>query len=235
MSRVIQPTFDSLKSKLIRFGFAFYGEAATESPDPEKLILDVCSLFPEEIKVYKMLLTWMGDFGHLINVERLKHLLEKGTDKNIKQQVGLLILSGRQVEGGDKRFQYILESMLNFLKLRTSEVTALLKAQSDPYLIERYSLDPILEKIEVQSYKIETADRKKLMAPRFVIEQNLWLKLRILIGSNYRADVAYLRSLGKYKNKYQIWKALGSSQETAYRICTELDALGDLSSIELKG
>jgi hypothetical protein len=99
---------------------------------------------------------------------------------------------------------------------------------NDSYLIEKHGLDPVLGRISIRSYLIEGADAKKNLTLKQVLKLNPWLQFRALVGSNYRADVLYLKTLNQFKTKYALWKALGSSQETAYRLCNELDSVPEL-------
>ncbi len=221
-------TFDQLKPDLICLGFAFYGEHSKESPDPEKTILAVCYLFSTEVKTFKMLITWLIEVSSVINVERLKALYEQEPEFSLNQSVGLYILTSRMIEAGDKSYGSLHARIQNELKPRKSQIEELLKEHSDAYLIEKYGVDLEMKKLSVQIYKLDGADHKKVLSLKQILGTNPWLRFRAIIGANYRADVLYLKSLNRFKTKYALWKFLGSSQETAYRLSKDLDQFSEL-------
>src|SRR5690606_29899968 len=74
--------------------------------------------------------------------------------------------------------------------------------------------------------KLEPADPKKIRPRKVVLQEHLWLRMRALMGSNWRADVASVMVLGLAKTSYQAEKVLGCSSETAYRNWNALKEAG---------
>ena len=220
-------SIDQIQPDLIRLGFALYGKSSKHDPDLEKTILRVCSFFPDEIKIYKILISVVLELSNLVHVERLKSLadcLDHHSDESIRTKLGLLILCERMIESGDKRFLSLNRNLVQSLKIHLSKLKEFLSDFEDPYLIQKQGLDQQLSELGLKCARIEKSDSKKHLTRDLILAQNRWLRFRVLIGSNYRADVLYLQSTGQYSTRYEIWKALGSSQETVYRICAELSS-----------
>jgi len=224
-------TIDQMMPDLIRLGFSLYGKPSKHEPDLEKTIIKVCSFFPDEIKIFKILISVVLELSSLVHVERLKSLVEdldQYSDASIRTKLGLLILSSRLIESGDKRYLPLNRKIVQGLKNHSDKLKELLSDFEDPYLIQKQGLDQQLSLFGIKCARIEKSDSKKHLTRDLIVAQNHWLRFRVLIGSNYRADVLYLQSTGKYSTRYEIWKALGSSQETVYRICAELGSFKEL-------
>jgi hypothetical protein len=204
--------FNSLKPKLIGVGFAFYGES--EKADPELTLLQVIQIVREEPKLFRMLLSWLEKVHELIHVERLKVL---AIDLNVDSWLALGILALKQVRNGDRRFSLLSE--LAKRNLQNKDVShSCFSEESDEFLIEKYGVDLDLQEFGVRAQTVQCADPKKILALAAILEKNSWLRVRTLIGANFRADIAYVLSAKLAHNPYQAAKITRCSQETAYRL-----------------
>lgn len=208
-------TFSSLKPDLISLGFAYAGEPSKHSPDPEKTLINALRLFGEDQKLYRMLLAWMERFGDLVHVERMAGYVK---DLSPNEKVILGVTALKFLKQGDNRFKALYE------KIRKEKLkfdTPL--SGRDAYLIQRHGLDPEFHVFGIETAKILPAESKKLSSRKFVLQNNLWLRLRALLGTNYRADVAYLRVSHLVDTAYGAMKILRCSKETSYRIWGSLE------------
>jgi len=223
--------FDRLLPDLIKLGFAFYGTATKTCPDLERTIISTLRYLETDKKVFRMLLRFGIVISRLINFERLKYLLEHEKSLTLVEKVAAFIFLSRLAESGQKKAEPILKRFEKSLRNEKLEIAVKLEGISDPYLISKEGTDPALLKLGIEGYKLNPVDEKKVLKIESIIEKNRWLKLRVLIGPNYRADVFYLKSLNHFKTRYELWRCLGSSQYTAYRIFSELELLGDVNEI----
>ena len=224
----LSKNFEDIRDSLIRLGFSFNGKLVEVHSDPEKTILSLCSLMFREPKAFKILITWAKEVTPVLNVERLKSLYELYGESDSTLNLGLYILTSRLIESGDKRYQSLNHILFKILASDIATLPKEIRRFDDDYLIESHGLDPALSRLNIRSYYLEGADEKKSLKLKQILKLNPWLRFRAIIGSNYRADVLYLKSLGKFKTRYELWKNLGSSQETAYRICNEIDQHSEL-------
>ncbi len=219
-------SFDSIKSDLISLGFAYYGDSSACAPDPEKVIVEIIKLFSEDQKLYRMLLAWMDRFGDLVHVERLSSQIDDLSDEH-KLILGVTAL--KRVNAGDIRFKVLFEK----IKKQKPTLGFVMSGQDD-YLIEKNGLDLEFKVFGLKTSKINPSENRKLLDRKAVLGSNLWLRLRALLGSNFRADVAFVRLSHLAHNAYGAMKLLKCSKETSYRIWSNLEEAGVESLINLK-
>jgi hypothetical protein len=208
-------SFQEIKSDLISLGLAYYGEPSPQPPDPEKLIIETICLFREDQKLYRMLLSWLDSYGDLVHVERLIHFLK---DLNDEEKLFLGVTALKRVNAGDHRFKVLFER----IKRQKPKLGANLAGQ-DEFLIEKHGIDSEFETFGIRTSTIDPSEKKKILQRTKVVENNLWLRLRALLGSNFRADVAFIKLSKLALNPYQTMKLVGCSKETTYRIWKSLE------------
>jgi hypothetical protein len=206
-------SFAKLRPDLVSLGFAFYGPPSTIVPDPEKTILEIIELLPGEQKMFVMLLAWLEKARDLIHVERLKVSIDQLSPS------ALLIFGGlclKQVHQGDRRFS----TLVNSVRARMESLPASPKSpfESDPYLISKHGVDLEFLEFGIRTVQINASDSKKILTLECILLQNPWLRMRALMGANFRADVAYLMTSKRATNANQVFKILGCNLETAYRL-----------------
>ncbi len=207
--------FEKLKPALISLGFSYAGEPSKHPPDPEKTLVAALSLFQEDPKLYRMFLAWMERFGDLVHVERMATYLNN-LSPNDRLILGVTAL--KLLNRGDTRFRTLFEKIR-----KTKPKYDLPLSGQDPYLIEKNGLDPEFQVFGIKTAKINPSDSKKLHSRKFVLENNLWLRFRALLGTNYRADIAFVRTSRLVDTAYGAMKFLHCSKETSYRIWGSLE------------
>lgn len=218
--------FNSMKPDLIALGFAYYGSPSPLPPDPEKTIIQIIKLFSEDQKIYRIMLAWFERFGDLIHVERIASQINQLSDF---EKIILGVTALKMVNAGDSRFK----SIVSKIKHKKIKLNIEISGQ-DEFLIEKHGLDKEFNFFSIKTSKILPADSKKLIDRDFIIKNNLWLRLRLLLGTNFRADIAFVRLNHLAQNAYGAMKLLNCSKETSYRIWNSLAEAGVESIISFK-
>ena len=81
---------------------------------------------------------------------------------------------------------------------------------------------------EVMKFKV---DDRKLHSLNVIMKRNNWLKLRILMGANYRADVTLLKSTGQTDKASRCSQILGCDLSTASKNLKCIDEFKNLKKI----
>ena len=93
----------------------------------------------------------------------------------------------------------------------------------DEFLLEKYGEDTEFLDFGIRLPKVIPEENKKLLSQSAVLSGNPWLRLRALLGSNYRADITFARLAKLVSNAYGAMKLLKCSKETSYRIWSSLE------------
>jgi hypothetical protein len=218
-------SFENLKSDLVSLGFSYVGEPSKIAPDTENVIIAIIKLFTEDQKLYRILLAWMDRFGDLIHVERLASQVDLLSDYE-KLILGVTAL--KRVNAGDIRFKVIYEK----IRKQKLKLNFTISGQ-DSYLIEKHGIDLEFKAFGIVTSKILPAENKKLMDRKWVLKINPWLRLRALLGSNFRADMTFIRLSHQAVNAYVAMKLLRCSKETSYRIWGSLEEAGVETLIQI--
>lgn len=215
-SKFQSPLFEQIKPSLISLGFSFYGEASLLPADPENTLLAGLEFFYEDRKLFRMLLRWCLSTSSLIHVERLSKLAQKLDPALMPALEGLAL---KLVKAGDRRFKLIVDQMKASIK---KHAIRLPEGYADPYLIAKQGIDPEFLEVGFTMALIQPEDQKKILGLCDILKMNHWLKIRALVGANFRADLIFLLIQKKVKNPNQAAKILCCSRETAYRLWREI-------------
>ena len=218
--------FAQLKPDLISMGFAFYGDQSLLPPDPEWTILQIIELCQTERKAFVMLLAWLEKLRELVHVERLKSL---SSELSIAAVPSFGALCLKQVKQGDRRFS----APASFAKARMNRLPALPSSpfETDDFMISKYGADEEFQELGIRTARIAAADERKILTLDAILSRNPWLRIRSLMGANFRADIAYLMSSKRASNANQAMRILGCNLETAYRLWKSLSLAPDLTKL----
>jgi hypothetical protein len=208
MSKII----DDNKEALLSLGFAFHGNTPAKSADPEKSIIDILPSFFEDRKLFRMLLTWLVVVSDLIHIERLNVLGEE-LPPNLKIVLGAIALKLKKT---DRRWKLVHERLKSSL-LDKGRDLHLPGEFNDPYLISKYGADEEFAELGVKISKILPENEKKILSLNGILKSNRWLRLRAVIGPNFRADVVYLYVADIASGPAEAARILLCSRDTAYR------------------
>lgn len=219
--------FHTLKSDLISLGFSFYGNPSLRSADPEVTLIRALEFFYEDRKVFRMLLRWCLVTSPLLHVERLYKWSE-----NLEPRLVPILgaLSKKLIQSGDRRFKLIYEEMKKRMKQRKIRI-ATPEGYSDSFLVSKYGADEEFGEFGVTIARLEPEDERKVLNLPGIIKTHRWLRLRTLVGANFRADLIYWLTEKTLENPNQAAKVLGCSRETAYRLWKEVSLYQDFDKL----
>lgn len=219
-------SFLQLKADLISIGFAFYGEPSAHAADPERTLLGSIELFSTERKSFVMLLAWLEKVRDLVHVERLKSMMHD-LDPGFLPVFGAVCL--KQLRSGDRRFAILITAARHEIDRRKIRYEP--RVECDAFLVSKHGVDEEFLEFGIRTPLIAPADPKKILSVEGILKRNSWLRMRALIGPNFRADIAYLMAARIVGNAHQASKTLGCNAETAYRLWRTLEIAPDLAKL----
>ena len=213
--------------KLSSLGCAFNVKPPLVSTDPESFIIESLRFYWEYNDVFFMMYSLLENrISHLIHVERLAGLAEKAYIKS-DEKILLMALCNKLAEKGDHRFELISKKLhQKGLKMYNPP-----KNEGSSHLIKIWGCESSLLPFGVKVRSFYKVNEKKFFNLREICKRNIWLKLRAMIGSNYRADILYLKLTGISKTAYQAAKIAGCNTSTSTRIWKSLEHIPDLKKL----
>ncbi|AYF44403.1 hypothetical protein BALOs_1402 [Halobacteriovorax sp. BALOs_7] len=188
------------------FGFTFTGvDSLDYSVSPERFIVDTLSLsgeslFREESRLHTLLRTWVRDNSHLLRPELLVSLGSSLEGISLRV-LGSICLIAQESDTASKRWN---RAIRRILKIVDSDRLYLYPENYPNSRIDQY-----LSEFGIHYRSVEFQDERKFRGLKWMVENNPWVKNRILMTVSARADIyTYL-----------------SNNETAKEkeVCTELD------------
>ncbi len=216
---------DLVLQNLASLGCGFYTDPPEHVADPERVIVDSLQSFWTDQKLFTMLLATLTHRIHdLIHVERLLSLAESLSQD---EKIILMVIADKMVDLGDRRFSLIVSK----LKKRGQKVSSIPEIHSRPYFHKKWGLDPNFQKFKMKVPNYFEQPTKKLYTLKGILAGNPWLKMRALIGSNYRADLVYLKASRQIENPKDAIEALSCSTATIYRLWSSISLVDDLEDL----
>ncbi len=218
---------DEIIEKLTSLGCAFNFKKVIEPVDPEKFILESLRFYWEYNDIFFMTYSLLKHrLSSLIHVERLISLAQNSFLTS-DELVLLIALCEKFVEMGDHRYK------LAFKKLHKPrlKMTNPPKSECHASLIKQWGAEPALLHFGVKTRAFYEVPPKKFFTLERILKNHSWLKLRAMIGSNYRSDIIYLKSSENARTAYQAAKIAGCNTSTATRIWKSLEAVPDLEKL----
>jgi hypothetical protein len=206
---------NSIYEKLGGLGVAFYERTKNKNVDPEKTIICALSFFDEDRKILNLVSTLIQELHSFIHVERLK-ALSKGLKPIDQARLGALSEYHGQYDSRFRTFSKFLfenKSEENFFGI--SKVDQL-RIEREKYKNSNYH--PVGINFGVSFLQDDLKPNpKKFLNSKNILKNNIWFRMRLLFGTNWRADVATVMLQGLASSSYQAQKILGCSNETSYR------------------
>jgi hypothetical protein len=202
-------------------GCNFAAGASTQTPDPEKTILEALDAFWVDKKIFTMLI---GLLVHrlyaLINTQRLLIL-----SKNLPEpKLALLAILSHKVarHTGDKRFLELYKK----LKHTRGKLIDCPKQYQDPFYIARKGADKDFKKMLVAVADFfEPQHEKKFKSMELILSENPWLRLRAIAGPEFRADAVYFKVIQGVDSQAEAVKLIGCNKSSVSRIWQSIDGL----------
>ena len=216
---------DPFYSNLASIGCAWTVEFPKIPADPEKTVLDTLQFFWSKPKIFNMLVGVLYYRIHdIIHVDRLISLAQ---DIPSEEKIILKAISQKITRVGDKRYR----TVINKLSTGRAKVEGIPKDHSDPYLVEKYGLDEDFLKFKVKVLAQPLPAEKKYFNRESILVRNPWLRLRALIGPNYRADITYLRAAKIANTPVEAYSVAGCTRAVAYTHWRVLSQLKDIEKL----
>ena len=214
-------------NKLSSLGCAFNVKSPSVPTDPENFIIESLRFYWEYNDIFFMTYSLLENrISHLIHIERLASLAVKAYIKP-DEKILLIALCNKLAEKGDHRFKLISKKLYKKgLRMHNPP-----KNECSTHLIKMWGIEPSLLPFGVKARSFYKVNEKKIFSLKEIFKRNLWLKLRAMIGPNYRADILYLKSTGLAKTAYQAAKIVGCNTSTATRIWKSVEHISDLKKL----
>ena len=197
-----------------------------EDLDPEMTILKSLKYYWTQNDVFFLMLSALRfRVAPLIHVKRLVELAKLGFLSN-DETVLLIAIANQLVEGGDLRFKLVKDKLYK----KNMTMNELPRVHANPEFVKIHGLEESLLEFGVKVRKFVIGE-KKLSSMKQIFERNGWLKLRALIGANFKADVMYVKCSGQAKTAYQVAKIVGCGRSNAYSLLKFADEFDNLESI----
>ncbi len=210
---------------LVSLGCAYAIKRPVKVADPENTILSSLRLYWDKPDIFQML---VGVLVHriydLIHVERLFSLAQ---DLSVEEKILLKGICHKLHMKGDKRYSLITGK----LNTGRSKIVDVPKANFDPYLLKQYGLDKDFLKFKVKMLDGHIPPERKFFTKASIVENNAWLRLRVLVGPTYRSDLVYLKSAKIVKTPVEAIALMGCSRAVVYDLWNKLSACENLESL----
>lgn len=155
----------------------------SEPADPEKTLLECLTLFQDDRKLLALILTWIESYGDLIHIERLCTLAKSRALLELAWLGGVASHASQNDSRWSTVVRFVEKKLAN--QRRRFETS-----QLDSIAVKRKEKDSHFAKFGLTIPTVTPAGTKKLRARSATIQTNTWFRLRLLFGTNWRADIA---------------------------------------------
>jgi hypothetical protein len=196
----------SLNEKLNHIGIRLAGSFAKPPQgtwvDIEDTLYEATLNIDHDARLFMLLCSWVKVHGKHVVIEKLLKLQKK------QESVWLTALAIFATESKHHNWKSLVKKVTGEHALSTVKIAkeAIKFKGADSAFVKRGFL------IARDSIR---AREKDVAAPEELAKENLQYKNRLLIGSNWRADIITAIQMG-FKNPYQISKAIGCSYPSAF-------------------
>jgi hypothetical protein len=200
----------ALLAKWSRLGIAFAEEPVSEQEvDAEAAIVESLRFFRTDRKLLALILVWLREYARLVHAERVKALASEQLRPEELAWLGGLMLKASEF---DSRFAAIVR----FCKKRLgSPVPQFEASPTDARLGKIKGFDKEFAAFGLSVLPLVEESERKLR-PREWVTAIPWLRLRLLVGPNWRADAFWVLSSQPVRSAYDLQKRLYCSYFTAH-------------------
>ena len=218
---------EEIIKKLSSLGCAFNVKPPSVPADPEHFIIESLRFYWDYNDIFFMIYSLLENrISHLIHIERLANLAKNSYIKP-DEQILLIALCNKLAEQGDHRFELISKKLYK----KGLKMCSPPKNECSPHLIQMWGMESSLRPFGIKVRSFYKVNEKKFLTLKEICKRNLWLKLRAMIGPNYRTDILYLKSTGIAKTAYQAAKIANCNISTSTRIWKSVECVPDLKRL----
>jgi hypothetical protein len=222
-TQCLEATLDLLWRQWCSLGVAGHAQAAQPSRliDPEALILATTAIGRHEPRMFDEALDWLGRYGSLINLQRLKnlHKLDQLGQAKVLSSIASWLVD-RDLLTNWKMFIRTPSSKPDQIEPLFLGVKGPASTTSDPHFLANG-----LERSVFQP-------RRMSRAPHPTTPPNLIIALRALIGVSARVEIILYLAGGSAAHASETARATGYTARTLQRLLQEMSISGHLLSQE---
>lgn len=214
---------DEIIRQLVSLGCAFNVKQLEKPADPERCIINSLKFYWEYNDIFFMVYSLLKNrIAPLIHIERLVNLTMNASITSDERAL-LIALCNKLATYGDHRFTLVSKKLHSKnLKMRYPPIN-----ECSIHLIKIWGQESHLVPFGIKVRSFYEIDERKFLTLQEICKRNVWMKLRAIVGSNYRADIIYFKSMGIAKSAYQAAKMVGCNTSTATRIWKTLEYAPD--------
>ncbi|MFT6069648.1 MAG: hypothetical protein ACJAT2_001571 [Bacteriovoracaceae bacterium] len=189
-------------------GVAFSSEPMNDIPPERALLETIRSIdIDRDRKIFSLVLVWLETYGDHIRFEPIYHFLESMTD----QEMRVLGAISLKLSKESKRWLNVVKKINKRLNPSFDEMKL-----SDSRRLEARGVDKDFEIFDLLVSPIATSDSSKLMSMDHIIKNNYWIRNRIMLGNNLRADVISSIDFNPAPSRYSSAKLIGCRDQSIY-------------------
>ncbi|MGK5082428.1 hypothetical protein WDW37_03905 [Bdellovibrionota bacterium FG-1] len=195
----------------------FFGEKPSHNANPEETLISSLDLAAEDAKILYLLANWIDSYADLIHTERLVFLI-----KNRSLPLRSLMLLGGFCRHGARTARK-LQLVCNTIHKRVRKIDKIPLAEHIelPVVIGQCEANPDFKEFGLTVAPI-IDQRDKILPLDLTAKMNLHIRMRLLFGASWRAEIATYLLLNGETTFYRLRKDLGCTNETALRIGKQL-------------
>ena len=216
-TRVMRPKdLGPLLAELRSIGI-FFAEKPSRNANPEETLITSLGPLAEDAKLLYLVANWISIYADLIHTERLVLLV-----KNQPLPMRSLMLLGGLCRHGSKSAKK-LQLVCNTIHKRVKKIEKISVAEHIelPVVIGQCKANPDFKEFGLTVAPIIDL-QNKILPVDFTAKVNLHIRMRLLFGASWRAEIATYLLLNGEATFYRLRKDLGCTNETALRIGKQL-------------
>jgi transcriptional regulator with XRE-family HTH domain len=218
---------NNIFQKLTSLGCRFAVDSSATLPDPEATIIEALDGFTDDKKIFTMMIGLLiFRLHHLINTQRL---LALAADLDNNKKILLIVVCIKVARATNDQRYLLVARRLRVSKMTLSKYPT---RYAEPFYLKRLGVDKDFKKFNVRLANFfEIQHEKKFKSYAEIYTENLWLKLRALIGPDFRADAIYLKASGRAKNQIEAARIIGCDKSSISRIWSSIKSIEDLAPL----
>ncbi|MBI3535222.1 MAG: hypothetical protein HY072_07030 [Deltaproteobacteria bacterium] len=198
----------------------FFAEKPSKDANPEEVLIASLGVLAQDAKLLYLVANWMSVYADLIHTERLLFLIKNSPIP----LTSLLLLAGlcRHASKEAKKLRLVCrkvkEQTKKIKKLKKSSVAEYMEL---PVKMGQCQTNPDFKEFGIMIPPIVDL-QDKILSVDVTAKTNLHIRMRVLFGASWRAEIAAYLLQNSETTFYRLRKDLGCTNETALRIGKQL-------------
>ncbi len=195
----------------------FFSEKPSRNANPEETLIASLEVLAQDSKLIFLVANWLSIYAELIHTERLLFLLKSRE----LPQCSVMLLGGlcRHASRDSKKLELVCKTIKK--RFRTIQKVPVAEYIELPVKLGQCPANPDFLEFGITVPPIEQM-RDKILPIALTAKRNLHIRMRVLFGASWRAEIAAYFLLHGEFTYYRLRKDLGCTNETALRIGKQL-------------